>query len=56
AIVVPIVISANGLIDQHLPDALDQLGIKAQHSVPEKAQKAVILATCATVRRILANE
>ncbi|KAL3288174.1 hypothetical protein HHI36_002625 [Cryptolaemus montrouzieri] len=56
AIFVPIVISANGLIDQYLPDALDQLGIKGKHSVLEKAQKVVILATCATVRRILAND
>ncbi|XP_030764043.1 uncharacterized protein LOC115888439 [Sitophilus oryzae] len=52
----PIIISCNGLVDKYLPRNLKAIGIRNPKQIVAISQKAVILATCHTVRRILATD
>ncbi|CAD7083711.1 unnamed protein product [Hermetia illucens] len=52
--VVPVVISATGLVPQNLHKALKTLDLRA--GLYMEMQKAVILATCAIVRRVLSGD
>lgn len=54
--IVPIIISANGLVDRELAGALKMLGIREHQKIISLMQKAVILSTCSTIRRILARD
>lgn len=52
----PIIISCNGLVDKYLPRNLKAISIRNPKQIVAISQKAVILATCHTVRRILATD
>lgn len=52
--VVPIIISAGGLVEKHFTQNLIKLGITPK--CVALAQKAVVLGTCRVVRRYLAQE
>ena len=54
--VLPVVISCNGLVDNLLTHNLQQLEIENPKTTIILMQKAVLLATCATIRRVLAHD
>ena len=51
--ILPIIISANGLIDSRLQENLEKLGLIPVKPILAEAQKAVLLGTTRTVRRVL---
>ena len=52
----PFVISANGLIEKRTFNELERLSIEDRKEVIVAAQKAILLGTCRTVRRVLNHE
>lgn len=52
----PLIISANGLVELNLKKELTKIGLNEVEKTILTAQKAAILGTCRTVRRVLTND
>ncbi|KAL1446767.1 hypothetical protein WDU94_003646 [Cyamophila willieti] len=54
--ILPIVISANGLVHKRTAENIKKLGIKHERKIIAKCQKSIILSTTAIVRKVLGQE